>query len=130
MGIFLNFSNHASANWSEQQRQAAEIYGEIEDMPFPDIRAEASEEETGRLAEKYVRQIVEKQPDAVMCQGEYTFTFAVVSMLVRRGILCVAACSRRVAVEEIREDGSAKKQSVFVFEKFREYRLGQEAADE
>lgn len=129
MGLFLNLSNHPSAVWSEKQRQAAEVYGKIEDMPFPDIRAEAEEGEIDGLTKKYVQKIVRKHPNAVMCQGEYTFTFAVVSALLRRGILCVAACNRRIVAEEI-EDGLAKKQSVFVFERFREYRLGQEAADE
>ena len=35
--MFLNFSNHPSDRWNKAQRQAAERYGEIRDVPFPDV---------------------------------------------------------------------------------------------
>ena len=33
--MFVNFSNHPSSLWSENQRKEAEKYGEIVDLKFP-----------------------------------------------------------------------------------------------
>ena len=36
--MFINLTNHSSTNWSKKQRKAAEVYGQIIDMPFPVIQ--------------------------------------------------------------------------------------------
>ena len=36
--IFVNHTNHPSARWSAEQISAAQVYGEILDMPFPAVR--------------------------------------------------------------------------------------------
>ena len=43
--MFLNFSNHASENWGEEQSAAAGKYGKIVDFPFPQVDSKASTEE-------------------------------------------------------------------------------------
>lgn len=58
---------------------------------------------------------------AVMCQGEFTLSYAIIKRLKERGICAVAACSRREAEEILQEDGSTRKKVVFHFEGFREY---------
>lgn len=35
--VFINCSNHPSERWSREQKQAAEGYGEIVDLPFPEV---------------------------------------------------------------------------------------------
>ena len=36
MGVFVNFSNHPSLRWSDEQLKVArQQYGEIIDVPFP-----------------------------------------------------------------------------------------------
>lgn len=123
MSAFINLSNHPSEHWSEKQRRAAGVYGEIEDMPFPAINAAASEADIGILARQYADRIKKRHPGAVMCQGEFTFVFAVVNELLKAGIICVAACSDRAVKEYTDEEGMTQKEAVFEFERFREYRV-------
>ena len=35
--MFINYTNHPSASWGEKQTDEAKKYGEIVDMPFPNI---------------------------------------------------------------------------------------------
>lgn len=120
--MFVNFSNHASSNWNSKQKNAAMQYGEIIDIPFPMVSAEMREKDIGVLADKYVKEILDKNPNAVMCQGEFTLTYAVISRLKKAGIKCIAACSERVVNEIIQVDGTIHRESVFDFIDFREYR--------
>ena len=118
---FINFSNHPSSHWKEEQVRAALEYGEIIDIPFPEIPANASEGDIAALAEQYAEEIACKNPAAVMCQGEFTFVYALVHRLNAIGIVCVAACSERRTVEYADENGNLKRESVFEFIRFREY---------
>ena len=119
MGGFINFTNHPSSLWYQEQRVAVEEYGEIEDYPFPRVPAQDDEDMVERLAEKCAREIIEKQPAAVLCQGEYTLAFAVAFLLRKKGIKVLAACSER-CVAETQEEGAVKKESLFRFVRFRE----------
>ncbi|MCR4675329.1 MAG: hypothetical protein K5675_09975 [Lachnospiraceae bacterium] len=120
--MFINFSNHGSKDWSKEQIKAAEDYGEIRDVPFPNVAAEATEEEINALADQCVEQILSFSPKAVMCQGEFTLCYAVIQRLKRNNIICLAACSLREATVKQMKDGSTKRVSVFKFCKFREYK--------
>ena len=40
--MFVNFSNHPSSLWSENQRKEAEKYGEIVDLKFPSVNPDDS----------------------------------------------------------------------------------------
>lgn len=121
MSVFINFSNHPSDKWSVQQYDAALKYGEVVDIEFPNIEADAKEFQIYEIAEKYYAKIVAMNPSAVMIQGEFSLVFQLVSMLMDAGIKCVTACSRRESIEKVMEDGAISKQAIFRFVAFREY---------
>lgn len=119
--IFVNHTNHPSARWSSEQTAAAKIYGEIVDVPFPAVEAEAAPEEIRELVRTNAEKILELKPAAVLCQGEFNYTFAMVERLKNFGVTVVAATSERVAHEEILPDSSTRQVSTFNFVQFREY---------
>lgn len=125
--IFINLTNHPSAQWSKKQKEAAlELAPIIKDVGFPNVPATASEEIVAKGARKLVHDLIDyvkhRQSKAiVLCQGEMTFTYAVVKRLKEEGIAVVAACSERKVKEEQMEDGTTKKTAVFDFVQFRRY---------
>lgn len=119
--VFINHTNHCSEYWSEEERHAAAALGRIVDMAFPDILPSASEAEIEQLAEAMAQQIAAQEPAAVLCQGEYTYTYALVTKLLARGICVMAACSERVVEERREPDGSTRRISQFRFTQFRRY---------
>ena len=118
---FVNCSNHPSSWWGENQRREAGKWGEIVDVPFPQVRSESDEEEICRLAQKTVEKILVHHPEAVMCQGEFTLTYAVVRLLKEHGVPAVAASSERRTAEKVLESGKTEKTAVFEFRRFRFY---------
>lgn len=118
--MFVNFTNHPSNNWSNSQLVKAKEYGEIVDLPFPNIPSNLSEEELIRMADNYVEKIYALKPKAVLCQGEMVFTHLMVNKLKEKGILVLAAISDRVT-EEIKMDDRTLKTSEFTFLGFRKY---------
>lgn len=119
--MFINCSNHNSISWALEQRQSAEKWGPIVDYTFPAVDAEADEEEIAALSWKTAEEIMGMNPDAVMCQGEFTLTYALVTELKKRGVPVLAACSERRTVEEVLPNGETEKVSRFVFTRFRRY---------
>lgn len=119
--IFVNHTNHPSERWSAEQKTAAQVYGELVDVPFPAVDAEATPVEVAAQVEDNLKKILALKPAAVLCQGEFTYTFAMVERLKNLGVTAVAATSERVVVEEILSDGSARQISTFRFVQFREY---------
>ncbi len=119
--MFINCTNHRVENWGEGQRQAAGQWGEIIDYPFPMVSPLLKEEEIEALAEHIVQDILLKQPDIVMCQGEFTLTYAIVNRLKLLGVKVVAACSERKTEELLLPDGGSKRESYYEFVRFREY---------
>lgn len=119
--IFINHTNHPSARWSAEQISAAKVYGEIVDVPFPAIDDEATAQEVRELAEANAEKILSLKPAAVLCQGEFNYTFALVERLKTFGVPVLAATSKRVSAEEILPDGSTRQVSTFCFVQFREY---------
>ena len=116
--MLLNISNHPSAAWSINQKQAAEtLYGSVQDMPFPNIPSQYSTEEVATLVEIFLEMILKTLPQAVHLMGEMTFTFALVQALQEGGIDCIASTSERTVVDE----GDGKKTVIFNFVRFREY---------
>lgn len=117
---FINLSNHPSTNWNEEQRKAALEFGEIKDLPFPNIDENLDEEGIEALTDKYLEMIKElsgNEPCTVHIMGEMTFTYALVNKLKAEGYTCVASTSWRDV--EIMPDGS--KQVRFHFCRFRKY---------
>jgi len=119
--VFINFTNHPSRNWDEKQLKDALEYGEIIDIPFPQVPATASREELYALAERCVSKITEYAPAAVLCQGEFCLAYQVIRRLSEKDVKVVAACSDRKVEEWRREDGSMQKEVIFRFVQFREY---------
>ncbi len=119
--IFINHTNHSSKNWSGEQLSAAQNYGEIKDFSFPNVPPEMTTQEVDELVAANVEKIVGMSPTAVLCQGEFTYTFKMVAELKRRNILAVAACTERVSSQTLNEDGSVKIVSLFRFVQFRPY---------
>ena len=96
---------------------AAEEYGHVVDVPFPAVEPNMSEEEIKALADNCIASILSYNPEAVMCQGEFTLCHAVVDRLKEKDIPVVAACSQRNAIDL--PDG--RKASQFEFIRFRRY---------
>ena len=119
--MFVNCTNHRVENWSERQLEEARKYGDIVEVPFPNVSSNLCAKEVREIAYRLVEDIVELSPKAVMCQGEFTLTYSIVNELKKRDITVVAACSERRAVESMREDGTCEKKSIFEFVQFREY---------
>ena len=117
--VFLNISNHPLEHWSEEQSTAAKQYGELKEMPFPEIAPSLSSEEIAEMAAEYYNMIVDRFGNSnltVHIMGEMTFTYQLVSLLKERDIRCVASTTKRDVVEQ-----GDKKISTFRFFSFREY---------
>ena len=56
--MFINFTNHPSAQWSAEQKAAAQAYGEVIDLAFPAIDPAADEAALDSLASAYAARIL------------------------------------------------------------------------
>lgn len=120
-GCFVNFSNHPTEKWDIRQKEAAEAFGPVVYVPFPDVDPEQDDDEIVRLANQMTDEILSYHPKAVMCQGESTLCIAVVRQLQLNGIEVYAACSKRDAKEYSDDQGNTIKKTVFRFVQFRKY---------
>ncbi len=122
--MFVNFSNHPSDRWDISQYNAAVKYGEIVDVPFPEVSPEEDEAYIDRLIDESVTKITSAGDtlEAVMVQGEYNLTYGVVNRLLALGIKVLSACTQRNVIESVDETGNITKESRFCFVRFREYR--------
>ena len=119
--LFINLSNHKSAGWSKSQLQAAGKWGEIEDFLFPEVKPDTTEGEISAIADRLFDEIMKKKPDAVMCQGEFTLSYALINRFKAAEVTVLAACSERNTVEKTLSDGSTQKTAVYKFIQFRQY---------
>ena len=122
--MFINYTNHPSANWGEKQIRQASEYGEIVDIHFPAISPEMSRDEIYELACRECERILcilEYEKDsAVLCQGEFSFTYLMVHFLQSKKIKVFTAVSER-KVKELSEGDISRKEVEFCFQGFREY---------
>jgi len=121
--MLINLSNHPVKNWNVKQISEAEkLFGEITDIPFPQINPETDEAGIENLVDEYFELCIEtlhKSKDknnAVHLMGELTFTFGLVNKLLSEGIVCVASTTERKAIET-----KGKKITEFEFVRFRKY---------
>lgn len=129
--IFINLTNHPSATWDADQKMAAQKYGRIVDLEFPQVPAAADEGYVNKLVRKYYRIIRDtaerqgggdwKKGTTVLLQGEFTFTCQLAGLLRAEGIPVLSACSERAAEEQTGPDGVSVKRSWFRFVRFRAY---------
>ena len=117
--LFINFSNHPSSAWGEQQLQAANQLGQVVDLPFTQVDPAMTGEQVQLLARECVNTILEMGAPSdltVHVMGEMTVIFHVVTALKALGVRCVASTTERMVTEA---DG--KKITEFHFVQFREY---------
>ena len=84
--MILNLSNHPHLNWPEKQLRTARAYGDVIDLPFPQVSPDATEEELEQTARQLLRRIVEMKPDAVLVMEEFSLVFMLVDALLDDGI--------------------------------------------
>lgn len=124
--MLINFTNHPSDRWTDDQKNSAiELYCKVKDLPFPPVPTGAGATEVIAMADGIIDKILEMKAEspetfAVMAQGEFTLTYAVVSRLKGMGITVVSAVSERVVTEQV-ENGEVRKTALFRFAGFREY---------
>ena len=119
--MLINISNHASSKWNEKQLAAASEYGEIVDIPFPEVDPYGSSEYIDDLVQEYYNRILEFSDPVVMLQGEFIFTFRLANQLKKAGIKVIASCSERRTIEYIDKNGFTTRKSEFEFVQFKEY---------
>lgn len=118
--MFINLSNHPSSKWSEAQTEAAKQYGDIIDLPFPEVDPNGDEAYIANLADAYCQKILDMEdgtPLTIHLMGEMTLAFALVSRLKAKGVACLASTTERIVLEE----ASGVKTNVFRFARFRRY---------
>jgi len=123
--MLINLSNHPSSKWQEKQTEdAIRLFDKIVDISFPKILPEADnsyiKDLTLRLSEQCENILFTSKSDsnAVHVMGEFTLSFAIVSILAKNGIRCVASTTERI-VEEIND----KRTIIFNFKQFRDYQM-------
>ena len=120
--MLLNCTNHPYSIWTDRQREAAACqYGEVVDLPLPQIGPLWDSDRIRSEVDAYASRIESFQADAVLAAGEFTFVFMLVDKLLEDGVKGICSCSNRDTVEVRTPDGSNEKRSVFVFEQFRPY---------
>lgn len=118
--MLINLSNHPYKQWSERQKQAALPYGEVREIPFPAVDAQADEKVIEDLAADYLHQIkccCGSEKATIHIMGELTFTYALIRLLQAEGFKCIASTSKRMVSELSNQD----KVVCFQFERFRYY---------
>jgi hypothetical protein len=116
--MLLNLSNHPSISWPENQLLVAKTqFGQVVDVPFPQVDPTLDEDGLADLAGLYAAKLVEMKPTAVHLMGELTFCFALVRLLQARGVACLASTTHRTT--QNLPDGT--KVSKFEFVRFRQY---------
>lgn len=118
--LFINLSNHPSSSWSAEQLTAAEAFGELVDMPFPQVAPDATADDIKTLAEAQVAAIMkqaETHTVTVHVMGEMSLIYRIVRMLSERGIRCVCSTSYRV----VKDQGDGRRLVEFNFNSFRDY---------
>lgn len=118
--LFINLSNHPSADWLPEQMEAAQHYGAVVDLPFPNISPYDDEACIAHLADEYVQRVRSLAQDndvVVHLMGEMNLTYALVSRLLSLGITCLASTTERNTVNL----PNGEKKSTFRFVRFRRY---------
>lgn len=125
--MFINLSNHPSEGWGNEQIEEAQKYGDIVDVAFPQIAVSADSSDIDDLANEKYAEICnilkghQDESNAIMVEGEFVFTYRMVTILKSAGMHVVVAVTQRISSEELQPDGEIKKYSRFRFEGFREY---------
>ena len=128
--MFINFSNHPSVLWNEEQLNAAGKFGKIVDIEFPVVSVNMTSEQISVMAKEQIN-IIENcvrvenltmEQTTIMCQGEFSLTYAIVKKIKEHYPECKVVCatSERQTIEE-KVDNCTVKKVIFSFGGFREY---------
>jgi len=118
--MLINFSNHPSQKWSEKQLQEARKFGEIIDLPFPDVDPNYNESEINQISIQYIQKIIDishQETCTVHIMGEMTLTFTIINKLKNLNYSCIASTTKR-SVNWLKQN---EKSAHFSFVRFREY---------
>lgn len=119
--LLVNLSNHTYKDWSEDQKKAAEKYGEVQDMAFPEIdpamKIDKIKKEIAAAQIDEIKNMCKERRVTVHIMGEMSYTFYVVSQLKAFGILCICSTSER----DTEDLGGGEKKVTFHFKRFRDY---------
>lgn len=121
--MFINISNHPSTGWKEEQTNEAQIYGNIVDIPFPNIPPQMDTEEMKTIVDDYIQKIEELamrkiETTLIHVMGESVFSFMLVLSLLQKNYKVVASTTERIVSYE----GDVKR-TEFKFVRFREYKM-------
>lgn len=115
--IFVNLTNHPSAEWEDAQRRAAlALAPTLVDLTFPTVPPDADEEAIDALAKETTGRLP-AGASHVLLQGEWTLTVALLRALQGRRLTCLAATTDR----DVTVDADGAKTSHFRFVRFRRY---------
>lgn len=121
--MLLNISNHSSKNWKPEQNKAAEQYGRVIDIPYPDLKPEwdcqkivVCARDCFDLCKEMIGQ--EKELSAVHLTGEPVFCSVLSQLLMREEYKCITSTSERKAMVK-----NGIKISYYKFVCFRNYVL-------
>lgn len=118
---FVNISNHHSSKWSKEQKDAAQVFGEIIDIPFPNINPSLDKKGICSECDSLIHEIFEitkgDTNSVIHVMGEMTFTYNLISKLKKIGYTCLASTTKRIVQNN--PDGS--KTAFFEFVQFRPY---------
>ena len=118
--MLINLTNHPSALWTEEQRQACSGFDGIMDMKFPSVDPAWDEDDIARVARDVCTRISGMEGvEAVHIAGEHTLTFAIVTRLLKAGIRCLTSTTERLSTDL--PDGRIIK--TFRFVRLRDYKL-------
>lgn len=119
--MLINFSNHPLSVWSEKQiKIAKEQYGDIVDIPFPNVEPDKGEQYIRELVDEYIEKVKPfkyGQSTAVHIMGEMNFVYGMVTKLKNIGFVCIASTTERV----VNAGADGVKVSSFQFVRFRKY---------
>lgn len=125
MKLFINYTNHPTSKWLEDQLNAAkEMADRIVDELFPQINPGATEFDIVDLAKNEINRLFQTYSGynelIIHIAGEMTFTAYFVSQINKwwaANTICITSTTKRDVVEN--EDGS--KTVKFKFVRFRQY---------
>lgn len=122
--MFLNLSNHPVATWPPAKLEAARGLGlgPPTDLVggFPLVEPVMSTDDVWALAEAIVRRASSMGARGAFVAGDSTLSFAIVTLLLERGVRCFAAAAERRSRERQTDDG-VLRESTFDFVQLREY---------
>ena len=121
--MLTNLSNHPVSSWPDEQYQYAfSRWGEVLDVPFPSVPPASDEADIMCRVRKYLELLPGKEAGPVFVSGEYSFTYAMADLLMKRGYRVMYAESENTLTLTTLEDGSTERRMAYRFIRFRDYR--------